>query len=129
MRKYINFNENWEFEKNKEFTAVQLPHCWNAVDGQDGGNDYYRGNCVYRKRFLMPQISAGQRVYLELEGASAIAKVMLNGKLLCCHEGGYSTFRTDLTDALDAENLLEISVDNSPNSFVYPQKADFTFYG
>ena len=27
--------------------AVELPHTWNAADGQDGGNDYYRGTCWY----------------------------------------------------------------------------------
>lgn len=129
MRKFINFNEDWEFIKNKECTQVKLPHCWNAEDGQDGGNDYYRGPCLYRKRFQAPQTSAGERVYLELEGASSIAEVVLNGRQLCRHEGGYSAFRVDLTNALCERNLIEISVANSPNTFVYPQKADFTFYG
>ena len=27
--------------------AVTLPHTWNAIDGQDGGNDYHRGRCWY----------------------------------------------------------------------------------
>ena len=57
------------------------------------------------------------------------AEVFLNGQRLARHEGGYSTFRVDLTDALEEQNLLCVTVDNSENDRVYPQKADFTFYG
>lgn len=47
------------------------------------------------------------------------AAVSLNGKLLAHHEGGYSTFRVNLTEALQAENVLTVSVDNSKNDRVY----------
>ena len=57
------------------------------------------------------------------------ADVILNGRHLAHHEGGYSTFRADLTDALEENNLLVVTVDNSANDRVYPQMADFTFYG
>ena len=30
--------------------VVSLPHTWNAKDGQDGGNDYFRGSCCYVKK-------------------------------------------------------------------------------
>ena len=50
MRDVLNFNGGWEFSKdNKDFKPVTLPHTWNGVDGQDGGNDYYRGKCFYKK--------------------------------------------------------------------------------
>ena len=39
MRRIIDLNENWEFVKEGKSERVNLPHCWNAVDGQDGGND------------------------------------------------------------------------------------------
>jgi beta-galactosidase len=45
------------------------------------------------------------------------------------HDGGYSTFRADITDLLSDDNQLTVWVDNSVNRLVYPQKADFTFYG
>ena len=52
MRDVLNFNGGWEFSKdNKDFKPVTLPHTWNGVDGQDGGNDYYRGKCCYKKSF------------------------------------------------------------------------------
>ena len=127
MRTVLNFNENWTFCKpGCEPEAVTLPHTWNAVDGQDGGNDYYRGTCSYSKTFARP---AGERILLEINGAAHRSVVSLNGKELARHDGGYSRFRVELTDALRGENELVISVDNADNTEVYPQKADFTFYG
>ena len=70
-----------------------------------------------------------EQYYLEIQGANSSADVYLNGKKLAHHDGGYSTWRVNLTDALDAINLLVIAVDNSANETVYPQMADFTFYG
>lgn len=137
MRKIVNFNRNWLFSKTAEIPAdlpsgweeISLPHTWNAVDGQDGGNDYWRGTAVYCKEFERPTLESGGRAVLEFLGAAMTADVYVNGQRLAHHEGGYSTFRVDITDALQGENLLCVAVDNSNNDRVYPQKADFTFYG
>lgn len=130
MRTIININESWSFTGADGVpTPVNLPHTWNAVDGQDGGNDYWRGTCQYQKTFPKPVFTADQRVYLEFRGVNASASVELNGKNVGAHDGGYSTFRWDVTDLLEAENALTVHVDNSRNDRVYPQKADFTFYG
>ena len=131
MRKEWRLNDGWFFTgpDGKEI-SVNIPHTWNAVDGQDGGNDYWRGTCVYRKVFSAPEFDRQtQRVYLEFAGVNASAKVMLNGQVAMTHDGGYSTFRRDITDLLQEENDLQVEVDNSSNDRVYPQKADFTFYG
>lgn len=138
MRIIESFNEDWSFVKAPDLNAahcmewenVTLPHTWNNVDGQDGGNDYFRGTCIYLKKFGMP-LSAhdGGRVYLEFNGAAMTASVTVNNKWLKTHEGGYSTFRVDITDVLEEENQVCVVVDNSANDRVYPQKADFTFYG
>ena len=133
MRTIQNINENWSFFKgdrttiNPQVEQVNLPHTWNAIDGQDGGNDYYRGYATYKK--VLPILEKGKQHYLEICGANSSAKVYLNGEEIASHDGGYSTWRVNLTDKLKEENLLEIVVDNSPNERVYPQMADFTFYG
>ena len=93
-----NWNDSWLFTKDKtlsvtDWEAISLPHTWNAKDGQDGGNDYYRGT------------------------------------LATHHDGGYSTFRANITGFLQEENEILVAVDNAPNDRVYPQMADFTFYG
>ena len=137
MRKIVNLNRNWLFSKTAEVPAdlpsgweeISLPHTWNAVDGQDGGNDYWRGTAMYCKTFERPTLESGGRAVLEFLGAAMTADVYVNGRHLAHHEGGYSTFRVDITDALQTDNLLCVAVDNSANDRVYPQKADFTFYG
>ena len=131
MRKEQLLNKNWTFSYFGETEqTLDLPHTWNAIDGQDGGDDYRRGTCIYKKVFLCPEFAReNQRIYLEFQGVNASAEVTLNGKCVMTHHGGYSTFRADVTDILQEENHLEVAVDNSKNDRVYPQKADFTFYG
>jgi len=137
MRQIVNFNAGWVFSKTAEVPAalnagwesVNLPHSWNAVDGQDGGNDYYRGTACYAKKLVKAELPAADRYYLELQGANSSADVYVDGKKLAHHDGGYSTWRVDLTSALGEESLLAVLVDNAPNDRVYPQMADFTFYG
>ena len=130
MRNIKNINENWVFvkEREKEKSTVNLPHTWNGIDGQDGGNDYYRGKCTYIKEIAKADMPQGEEIYLQLDGVNSSAFVYFNSKLVCTHHGGYSTFRVKLENIKD-NNEIKIEADNSPNDFVYPQQADFTFYG
>ena len=74
MRKLIPFNESWLFTKPGENRVpVTLPHTWNNLDGQDGGGDYWRGECVSEKTFAAPDRKANEEVYLEFDGVSASA--------------------------------------------------------
>jgi hypothetical protein len=132
MRRSININENWHFQiAGKYDETVNIPHTWNAVDGQDGGNDYLRTCATYEKSFDAPSYDKNdERVYLQFDGVNSECVVYINDEEVTRHEGGYSTFRKDITDKLKSTgNRLKLSVDNSPNDRVYPQKADFTFYG
>ena len=135
MRTIVNLNCDWAFSKDtaqvpifvpENWQTISLPHTWNALDGQDGGADYFRGKCCYVRK-LPAQLPTAEKYYLEIRGANSSAEVFLNGKRLASHDGGYSTWRVDVTE--DPHGLLSIVVDNSPNDQVYPQVADFTFYG
>ena len=114
---------------SEDVEVVSLPHTWNGSDGQDGGNDYFRGSCCYVKTISKSALPVADEYYLEIHGANSSAKVYLNEKYLASHDGGYSTWRVNLTEELQDENTLAIMVDNSPTEAVYPQTADFTFYG
>ena len=37
---------------DSSWSVISIPHTWNALDGQDGGNDYYRGPGFYRRHYL-----------------------------------------------------------------------------
>lgn len=141
MRNIININQGWKFiQKNvglpeslpMDWQNVNLPHTWNAVDGHDGNGKYDRGNYWYAKTFATPkQPLAGGRVYVEILAAGQQASVYVNGTKVTYHEGGYSIFRADVTDLCkeNEDNLLVVECSNEYKDSVYPQSADFTFYG
>ena len=138
MRVIKNINSGWRFiQKNVNQSEVltvksrkvNLPHTWNNLDGQDGGGDFYRGTCWYYKKLGKLTKNNDEVIYLEFEGSHSITDVYLNDKHIAHHEGGFSTFRVRIDEHLNEENILKVSVDNSENDYVYPQWADFTFYG
>ena len=135
MRNVIHLNQNWLFCKDTADITVRtgeqinLPHTWNAVDGHDGGNDYFRGACLYVKTLSKADLPQADCYYLEIRGANSSADVYVGGEKLAHHDGGYSTWRVNLTDKLTDTTEIAIVVDNSANETVYPQMADFTFYG
>lgn len=131
MRNIHSLNDGWRFYPSAsletlttaEYESVTLPHTWSSNE------DARRGKRWYSRDLPCPSTKDGERVWLQCNGAAMTAEVYLNGEKLTHHEGGYSAFRVDLTDHLAADNVLAISVDNSVNQTVYPQSADFTFYG
>ena len=139
MRNIVSFNNNWSFIKENvglenfafdKALSVNVPHTWNNLDGQDGGNDYYRGTCWYGKKFEVTESDLESELYLEFEAVEATAVIYINNKEVYTHEGGFSTFRVRLNDYVTVgENVIVLSADNSKSERVYPQFADFTFYG
>ncbi|MCA0755770.1 glycoside hydrolase family 2 protein [Paenibacillus sp. N4] len=142
MRKVVNLNMDWRFVKQDEgnamskvfwdehWEAVHLPHTWNAIDGTSGG-DYYKGACWYRKEFAIGSRERRNQIFIEFNGSNSVTDVYVNGRHFGQHRGGYSIFRFDITDAIEfgQKNTLAVKVDNSVFEDVYPQAADFTFYG
>ena len=137
MRNIKVINSNWLFSKKAksapatlptDWEALNLPYTWNGKDGQDGGNDYYRGTCYFAKEVKAEELPEGAVKYLQFDGVNSSCEVFWNGKSITKHDGGYSTFRAQIKDIKDT-NLLVVAVDNSANDRVYPQNADFTFYG
>lgn len=142
MRKRIELNDNWRFIRANEeqaerelyddahWSIVHIPHTWNAIDGANG-YEYYQGACWYRKAFDVEPAYQGSRLFIEFNGSNSITDVYVNGQHIGQHKGGYSTFRFDITDAVKygAKNIFAVKVDNTVVDDVYPQKADFTFYG
>ncbi len=141
MREIISLNEGWKFIQQNvglpaslpaDWQDVDLPHTWNAVDGHDGNGSYDRGSYWYARTFATAkQPLAGGRVYVEILAAGQQATVYVNGEKAIYHEGGYSIFRADVTELCKKgeDNLLVVNCSNEYKDSVYPQSADFTFYG
>jgi len=142
MRKIININDSWKFIKEDKVNAmdevyndenwedINLPHTWNAFDGANGF-DFFKGSCWYRKEFTIDRYAEDKKVFIEFEAANSVTDVYVNGKHLGQHKGGYSTFRFDITEVIKfgTKNTLAVNVNNTVVDDVYPQMADFTFYG
>ena len=123
---------------------VAVPHSWNVSDGADGlGVDpkdrflknsscissYERKMVVYSRQ--LPPRRPGRRYFVRCEGASSFAEVFVNGVKAGEHLGAFTAFAFEVTSAMsDADNVLEIAVDNFPRDGVTPPvNADFTMYG
>lgn len=142
MRKIVNLNTAWKFIKqdvvnamdpvfnDRNWESVNVPHTWNAIDGANGF-DFYKGACWYRKELIIDNLAQGNRVFIEFNGSNSITDVYVNGHHMGQHRGGYSTFRFDITDVVEfgKSNTLAVKVDNTVVEDVYPQMADFTFFG
>ncbi|MDX8033252.1 glycoside hydrolase family 2 TIM barrel-domain containing protein [Lentzea sp. BCCO 10_0856] len=113
------------------WTSVNVPHTWNAQDGQDGGSNYYRGIGWYRKHFTPSATLSGRRLWLQFDGVNQVADVWVNGVKLGQHRGGFAGFRYDVTSALKLgqDNVIAVRADNRAVADVAPLSADFTFFG
>ena len=125
MRNVIRINDGWLFTLDGKTETVNLPHTWNAFDGQDGTNGYLRTKATYSKE--LPK--SDKKTFLECKGVNSKAEIRVNNELVAVHEGGYSAFRVDISDYIRHGCRVDITADNSPDESVYPTMADFTFYG
>ena len=131
MRRVININNNWSFHYFDKVLEINLPHTWNGFDGQDGGGDYVRGSFLYVRNLEQIDLKNDELLFLEFNGVNSSCEVFLNDVSIGKHDGGYSRFRFEITNNYlkESNNILKVLVDNSENDRVYPQLADFTFYG
>jgi beta-galactosidase len=142
-REVIPLQDGWEFSQagHGQRTRVTVPHTWNRI-GNEGvtrapESNNYRGEGWYELRFQTPGELAGKRAFLQFDGVGAVADVWLNGRHIGRHEGAFSRFRFDVTEAMQArgENLLRVRADNSkpqpgsPTAHVIPLAGDFFIFG
>ncbi|MBO4370337.1 MAG: glycoside hydrolase family 2 protein [Paludibacteraceae bacterium] len=126
-------NNAWQLTTaaSKQVKTVDLPYTWNGEDGQDGGNNYFRGEGVYTKEVEVPADWKGKTVYMKIGAANMETTLSVNGEQIGSHIGGYASFMMEVTQSLKygESNTIEIKVSNSKDIVSPPLSADFTFYG
>ena len=136
-------NSGWRFTRQdvpggasgvcseKGWEQVALPHTWNALDGQDGGNNYYRGTGWYRKHLDIPLSYRGKSLFLKFDGASSVARVFVNGRPAGEHRGAFGAFCLDISPLVKpgGRNLIAVQVSNAPDPDIPPLRGDFTVFG
>lgn len=87
---------------------VTVPHCFSV----DPRYRFYNGKVWYRRAFPW-QPAANKRVLLHFDASFYATTIYLNNQKIATHEGGYTPFHVDITNALKAgDNTLAVSVDN-----------------
>ena len=148
QRQTIELPDGWRFLKadaaldapvnGPGWESVTVPHCYNALDGQNGKaadpgvpGGYYRGPTWYQRTLDVPAAWKDQRVFIRFGAVFLVADVFLNGEKIGEHRGGFAAFCYELTDKLKfgASNELRVRVDNAKNPDVAPLSADFTMEG
>jgi beta-galactosidase len=121
------------------WTAVQLPHSFNAFDAVDPDGPYYQGPGWYRTKIKVENPFPGGRTLLHFEGAGQKSEVYVYTEKIGEHVGGYDEFTLDITDAAatalkkaDNKGLVPVAVlcDNSRDLEMIPSNlSDFNLYG
>lgn len=142
-REDINLDVGWRFIRqdvagaqntgfdDSAWTSRDLPHTWNNLDGQDGGNNYYRGIGWYRRHYVVDASETNRLFFLKFDGANLVSDVYVNGSFIGQHQGGFAAFVFDVTPyvTVGADNVIAVKVNNAANFDVAPLSGDFTMFG
>lgn len=131
----VSMNDGWRFSRNEAVGAdaisITLPHTWNAIDGQDGKGDYFRGIGWYTHDFRLEKEEKGTELYLRFGAVNQSMELFLNGRKVGEHVGGYTACTFNITPfvRLGAVNHIQVKASNDESLEVCPLSADFTFFG
>ena len=106
---------------------LNVPGDWNT---QKPEFLWYEGTIWYKREFNYAK-KPGRRLFLWFGAANYQAIVFLNGKKLGQHEGGFTPFQFEVTDAVhDGTNAVIVKVDNQRHAdAVPPAMTDWWNYG
>lgn len=121
----VKLERGWQFVADKEgtFKAADLSQAqgWrDALVGQSWNAQFsdlrdYMGVGWYRTTFETPALRDGGRALLRFDAVDYYSEVFVNGKAVGVHEGGYTPFTFDITDAVRAgANELFVRVVDPP---------------
>jgi beta-galactosidase len=128
----------WGSAQSGPWEAVELPHCFNALNECDPAQPYFRGQGWYRTRLLLTNPFADGRTILHFQGAGQTTALWVGSTLIATHVGGYDEFAFDITEAVKRLSPAEIKdgvpiavcCDNTPDHERIPSElSDFCLYG
>ena len=125
-RRTYNLNQDWRAATgdhpgaeqpaydDSNWTGVTLPNAFNEKEAFSRPiQDLSTGISWYRKRFVLPDSTAGKKVFLEFEGVRHAAEVWVNGRPVALSENGVMAFGVDISAALKpGENLIAVRVNS-----------------
>lgn len=111
-RDWTSLDGAWNIERGGRSATINVPF---PVGSEASGVDFPdRGTFLYSRSFEVPRRIDGSRYFLNVGAADYEARVLVNGRDVGRHSGGYSSFRLDVTEALrEGANELAIEVRDS----------------
>lgn len=99
---------------------MPVPSSYNDIKEEKSLRDHY-GWVFYQRTFMIPASWRDERLILRFGAVTHGARVYLNGKLVCQHQGGFLPFETEISGKIkEEENLLTVAVDNRINYSTLP---------
>lgn len=138
MREYRLLNNNWKFTYGDKVGAspdeinrwqdIGLPHSFGIPYFME--KEFYLGYGTYSKWFELSKEDCKKRILLKFFGAFQKAVVVLNGKQIGEHRGGYTPFLVELTGNIrPGQNHLIVCVDNLWDATLAPRGGEHQFNG
>ena len=138
MREYRLLNNNWKFTYGDKVGAspneinrwqdIGLPHSFGIPYFME--KEFYLGYGTYSKWFELSKEDCKKRILLKFFGAFQKAVVVLNGKQIGEHRGGYTPFWVELTGNIrPGQNHLIVCVDNLWDATLAPRGGEHQFNG
>ena len=120
---YVNLNGTWELSagNDPQVYSILVPFCPESL--LSGVHKHFDEGTVlcYRRTFTLPAGFQKDRVLLHVGAADQHAEILVNGKQVAAHTGGYTAFTADITDALQpGENALTILCRDDLNDLSMP---------
>ena len=117
---YFNLNGMWELKVEDECYQILVPFCPESVLSNVNRHFNEGKPLIYCRHFQLPKDFNQGRVLLHIGAADQICEVYVNETLIGRHEGGYTAFHFDISDALKEDNLLEIRCIDDLNDHSMP---------
>lgn len=138
MREYRLLNNNWKFTYGDKVGAspdeinhwqdIGLPHSFGIPYFME--KEFYLGYGTYSKWFELSKEDCKKRILLKFFGVFQKAVVVLNGKQIGEHRGGYTPFLVELTGNIrPGQNHLIVCVDNLWDATLAPRGGEHQFNG
>ncbi len=122
---FLSLNGAWDFAYSRtepcEYTEkILVPFCPESSLSGIGRTHTDEELLFYRRKFTLPSGFKKDRIILHFGAVDQTCRVLINGKEVGAHEGGYLPFHFDITDALTiGENEIRV-VARDTLSEIYP---------
>lgn len=127
-RIHYSLNDGWRFSTlytpNVEAQLVDLPHTWSTQECS-------YATAQYTRQIRVPYTLRGKRLFLRFGGVMTTATVLVNGKYVGEHRGGYTAFTFEITDKLryGENNTITVIASNNHRTDTFPLSTEHNLYG